>query len=414
MEVSRKTRTAYSSDGTRRRFLSGALAAAVAALVTPDGARADTEAARASFEDIRKRTLQYIERMRVGDGPYGRYRYATGMAGPTLYSSTYAAMARGLYRDLESVTAVQRREWIDYLQSHQDDDGLFRDPAILGEGWYRGDPEWCGRRHLSCHVVTALTCLGAVATRPMRFLEPFYQQKHLLAWLESRGWRDKVDYVGNEVLNLGTLLQYARDFQKEPRAAAAVETLLDWLSRHQVQPETGLWGQAEIKDPRGLSRAVQAAYHLWLLFFYDRKPIPHGERVVDQVLRTENPKGGFGWGVHGPQSSACEDIDSIDPLVRLLFLTKYRREDIRKALERAVTQVLKNQNADGGFVFVRDMKFSYGHPLMTSERNASGMFPTWFRTLSLAYLGKALPESILGGFPWQFQNCPGIQFWTPA
>ena len=43
----------------------------------------------------------------------------------------------------------------------EDADGLFRDPAIYGEGWYKGDPEWCGRRHLSGYVVMALACLGA-------------------------------------------------------------------------------------------------------------------------------------------------------------------------------------------------------------------------------------------------------------
>lgn len=48
---------------------------------------------------------------------------------------------------------------------------------------------------------------------------------------------------------------------------------------------------------------------------------------------------------------------------------------------------------------------------MSAGRDASAMFPTWFRTLSLAYLGKSLPGSIVGGFDWQFTNSPGIQFW---
>ena len=39
------------------------------------------------------------------------------------------------------------------------------------------------------------------------------------------------------------------------------------------------------------------------------------------------------------------------------------------------------------------------------------MFPTWFRTLTLAYLAKALPDSVVGRYDWQFCNCPGLQFW---
>jgi hypothetical protein len=366
-----------------------------------------------TIQQIRAATLRYIESMRFRDQPFGRYLYAEGMPEPTLYSSTYAAMTRKLYRDLDTLTRAERGEWVAYLQSHQDDDGLYRDPRIFGEGWYKDDPEWCGRRHLTCHVVTALTCLGAVATKPLRMLEPFYDKAKLIAWLEARDW-SQADFVGNEVLNLGTLLQYARDFQKEARAAAATRSMLDWLARHHMNPDTGLWGSIDVNEPKGLSRAVMGAYHFWLLFFYDRAPIPHPARAVDSVLRTENPKGGFGWGVHGPASSACEDIDSIDPLARLLTLADHRRDDIRAALRRAEPHVLAMQNDDGGFGWVRGTAFSYGHPLMSAGKDASGMFPTWFRTLSLAYLGKALPDSVAGRFNWHFQNSPGIQFWLPG
>jgi len=360
----------------------------------------------------RARTLGYLESMRFKDGAYGRYRYAAGMAEPTLYSSTYAAMTRSLYRDLDSLSRAQREEWIAYLQSHQDDDGLFRDPRIFGEGWYRDDPEWCGRRHLSCHVVTALTCLGAVAAKPLTHLEPFYDKARLAAWLEGRDW-SKADFVGNEVLNIGTLLQYARDFQKEARAARAVEEMIDWLTHHHLDAKSGLWGSYDVSQGDGLSRAVMGAYHFWLLYFYDRVPVPHAEAAVTHILRTQGGRDdGFGQGVHGPRSSACEDIDSIDPLARLLAREPpHRRDDIRTALSRGAEVVLAAQAADGGFQFVRGRGFEYGHPQLAAGATEGGMFPTWFRTLTLAYLGKALPDSPLGRVPWRFCNCPGIQFW---
>lgn len=392
---------------SRRDILSAAAASLFARGMPVRGAQSNT------IQQVRAATLQYIESMRFRDVPFGRYRYADGMAAPTLYSSTYAAMTRGLYRDLNTLTSAERCEWVAYLQSHQDDDGLYRDPRIFGEGWYKNDPEWCGRRHLTCHVLTALTCLGAVAAKPLRMLEPFYDKTKLIAWLEARDW-SKADFVGNEVLNLGTLLQYGRDFQKEARAGAATRVMLNWLAQHHMNSGTGLWGGLAVHEPKGLSRAVMGAYHFWLLFFYDRVPVPHPARAMDSVLRTEHPKGGFGWGVHGPASSACEDIDSIDPLVRLLPLADHRRGDIRAALRRAEPHVLAMQNDDGGFGWVRGTAFSYGHPLMAAGKDASSMFPTWFRTLSLAYLGKALPDSIAGRFDWHFRNAPGIQFWLPA
>ena len=366
-----------------------------------------------TIEHVRAATLRFFESMRFHGRPFGRYRYAEGMAEPTLYSSTYAAMTRGLYRDLGTLTQAERHEWVEYLQSHQDEDGLYRDPRIFGEGWYKDDPEWCGRRHLTCHVLTALTCLGAVAAKPLRMLEPFYDEATLVAWLEARDW-NRVDFVGNEVLNLGTLLQYARDFQKETRAAAAVRCMLDWLAQHHMNSGTGLWGTIPVNTPKGLSRSVMGAYHFWLLFFYDQSPIPFADAAVAQVLHTQQADGGFGCGVHGPASSACEDIDSMDPLARLFTPDASRREDIITALRRAEPHVLAMQNDDGGFTWIRGTAFSYGHPRMAAGKDASGMFPTWFRTLSLAYLAKALPDSTVGRFNWHFCNAPGIQFWMPG
>lgn len=68
---------------------------------------------------------------------------------------------------------------------------------------------------------------------------------------------------------------------------------------------------------------------------------------------------------------------------------------------------------DGGFVFVLDREFEYGHPQLKGAANAGAMFPTWFRLLSLALIGKALPSHVLGQIPWRFSDCPGMQFWRP-
>lgn len=367
-----------------------------------------------SLLDIRRKTLEFIESMRISGDGYGRYKYAAGCAKPTLYSSTYAAMTRHLYRDITHLPMRQKNEWVEYLQAHQDNDGLFRDPLIFDQGWYKGDPDWCGRKHLSCHVVTALTCLGAVAKKPMQFLEPFLKPGGLVKWLESRDWDKQPDFVGNEVLNVGTLLQYARDFQKNEQCKPVVRELLDWMAHHHMNAQTGLWGKLNVNEPRELSRAVMGGYHFWLLYFYDRIPIPHPQRALDMCLKTQNKMGGFGQGVHGGNpllSSACEDIDSIDPMARLLQLGDYRKKEVQDSLARGLAQVLSNQNKDGGFWFLKDKGFSYGHEMLSSNENQGSMFPTWFRTLTMAYLGKAIPKSIVGTFDWQFCNCPGIQFW---
>jgi hypothetical protein len=360
-----------------------------------------------------RETLAFVAAHR-GDRP-GRYRYSAVSSGPTLYSSCYAAMARHLLGDMDRLPDSECAEWITYLLSHQDDDGLFRDPVIFDQGWYKDDPLWCGRPHLTCHVVAALACLGAVAEKPLRWLDPWRDPDALVRWLAARDWGRQVAWTGNEVMNVGVLLQYVRDFHDDARAGQATAVLLEWLAAHHVNPTTGVWGAVDASDPIWRSHAVQAAYHWWPLLFYDGVPLPHLERAIDTVLATQNPRGGFGWGVHNraepSMSSACEDIDSIDPLCRMMQLTDYRRADIETALARAADWVLTNRMPDGGFMFIRDQPFEYGHPALRGEAGQGAMFPTWFRLLSLALIGKALPGHALGRVPWQFVRCPGMQFW---
>ena len=121
------------------------------------------------LDRLRLTALTFIANHRLDES--GRYRYAAGCSRPTLYSSTYAAMTRHLLG--EPFVADERAAWVAYLQAHQDDDGLFRDPVIFGQGWFKGDPLDCGRPHLSCHMVAALACLGGVAAKPLRWLEPW-------------------------------------------------------------------------------------------------------------------------------------------------------------------------------------------------------------------------------------------------
>ena len=363
---------------------------------------------------LRDETLAFVARHELPELGAGRYRYARTVAEPTLYSSCYAAMTRDLYGDLEALPAAAREEWVAYLNAHQDDDGLYRDPVIYDQGWYAGDPFDCGRPHLTCHVINALACLGATAPRPFALTTAYGDLGTLERWLRARDWGARVGWTGNEIMNLGTLLQYARDRHGDERAGRAVAFLLDWLEAHHLSEATGVWGELDVSDPIQRSHAVQAAYHWWPLFAYDRRPLPCAERAIDTVLATQNPLGGFGWGVHNPAepyvSSACEDIDSMYPLVRLTLQTACRREEIREALERGVDWVLQNRMADGGFVFIRGRAFEYGHPALRGEADQGAMFPTWFRTLSLAIAAQALPEHPLRQVAWRFRRCPGCQF----
>jgi len=356
------------------------------------------------MEDIREKTLRYVESLRIKSNTYGKYLYSGRQKEPVLYASAYAALTRHLYRDLEAIPDKDRKEWVSYIKSHQASDGLFKDPLINNE--MASTCDWWGWRHLTLHVIMALTALDATVDRKFAFLEPLRDQEYAIKWLDDRAWQSSPANVSNEVQNCITLLQYARDFQGEAWAGNTIEVMLNWLDEKQ-DPDSGLWGN-RFDDPYKLSNGVQTGYHLWLLYFYEKRKINYLNSIIDNTLNTQGNLGGFGVMCN---SSACEDIDSIDPLVRLYFQTDHRSAEVKKALERALPWVLTNMNEDGGFVFRRLQGFEYGHKKMYSKSEESAMFPTWFRTLSLAYLSKIVSNSPNIRLDWQFIHCPGHQFW---
>ena len=252
--------------------------------------------------------------------------------------------------------------------------------------------------------MAAYAALGYVPKYPFRYLHKFKAGEKIRQWLDEQDWKGELSHtndIDNKIMNIACALQYERDFRNDSIAGEAVEIIQEYLMEKRNH-EFGLWGQINISDPVSLSRAVQFAYHLYPIFFYDEWNIESAERIIDLTLNTQNHLGGYGV---KHNSSACEDIDSLDMLCRLSKNAIFRMEDVKLSIKRALVWMLSNQNEDGGFVFRRNEPLTYGHPLIRSEKNESAMFPTWFRTLAIAYAMKFFG---IGGF--EFIRCPGYQF----
>lgn len=351
------------------------------------------------YHNVKIQTLRYVYSNKNKDhNP--EYKYSNSSHKPTLYASCYACMIRSLYGDLDKLSQDEKNEWIQYFDSFQSsEDGLFYDPLLVNKIYHTED--WWGARHLALHMIIAYSALGGKPKYDFIFLKPFYDPDYVVKWLESCDWKERIAYTGNEVMNIGCLLQYSRDFFQNTGAGTGAKTMIEWLEKT-INPETGMWGNLPPDNPYNISQIVQGAYHFYPLFFYDQKEIPFKERAIDLCLKTQNTLGGFGAQLN---SSACEDIDSINPLIRFSGETDYRKEDIDLALKRAYPWVLANMNDDGGFVFRRNEAFEYGHQEMYSGYNESSMFATWFRTLCLAYLTNHLKNTEI----YSLQKVPGYE-----
>ncbi len=353
-----------------------------------------------SYGELKGKTLSFVKSMKLGTSGF-EYKYSKSCEIPNIYSSAYACMILSMFGEIEKLTTDDRRRWAQYFDGYQSGkDGLFYDESLRNEIY--DDTDWWGAKHLVLHLVNVYIALGCRPKHPFYFLEKYYDEVYLKRWLDEQDWRGKIGLttdIDNRVMNIATALHYQRDFWGDERAAGAIRFMQGYLL-DKINPQTGMWGYFNADDKGEMSRMVQFAYHLFPLYFYDSIEIGNKEKIIDCTLRTQNMYGGFGVQLN---SSACEDIDSIDILIRLSKLSSYRNKEIKLALGRAFVWVLANQNDDGGYVFRRNEPMFYGHGQMNSGKNESAMFPTWFRTLTVAYL-----SNYFGTASFKITKAPGF------
>ena len=354
------------------------------------------------FEDFKRDIIAFIRSNQVDETHY-LYKYSASCKKTTLYASSYALMTLSLLGEIEKLSDVEKEEWRNYFDSFQNEsDGLFYDPAVQNDIY--DDTDWWGARHLALHMISAYTDLGYRPKYPFAFLKKYYEIAAIQEWLDKFDWQSAsigAEDVDNKIMNIGCLLQYQRDYWGDVEAAQAIEFLKKYL-RRKINERTGMWGQFDADDRHQRSRMVQFAYHLLPIFFHDQDFDFNAGLIVTNVLNTQNKYGGYGVQLN---SSACEDIDSIYLLIRLRFLCEASQQtDIEVSLKKAFSWIFFNQMEDGGFVFRLFEGLKYGHQETSSVDGQGGMFPTWFRLLSIAYLVNSR-----GSNSFVIKNSPGLE-----
>lgn len=340
-----------------------------------------------NYVEIKESTLNFVDSMCI-DRKRKLFKYSQSSNQPDIYSKVYAFLIMSLYNQFTNLLNNERENWKSYFDSFQNPvDGLFYDNAITNEIFYNND--WWGARHLGLHVTMVYAKLGLAPKHKLIFLEKYYQKTSITNWLDNFQWDNYFsgqNDIDNKIMNIGGLLQYSRDYLEDRNAGESVKWLIEYLYK-KMNRENGLWGTFDASNRDEVSRMVQFAYHLYSILFYDEIEPLGINNCIDIVLSTQNKLGGYGASLN---SSACEDMDSIFLLGKLSELTNHRKEDVVSSLRRNFVFVLSNMNPDGGFVFKRNEDFQYGHKLLFAAKNESSMFPTWFRTLSIACLVKSL------------------------
>lgn len=350
------------------------------------------------FDKYKSKVLDYSHSL--NEGCLFNYKYAKSTTTPTIYASMYVCLLESLFGNLSRKDEDYRLNWAKYFDSFQDSsDGFFYDKTINSPFYNQTD--WWGKRHLVPHLIMAYTALGYKPKYPFYWVSEYYSKDAIDELMSEAAWdtamMDDTD-IDNKIMNIGVTLQYQRDFFNDDSARKSISYLKECLLS-KINPDTGMWGVYNLEDPKEKARMIQFSYHLLRLFFYDGDVIEKPERLIDLIIESQNRYGGFAVNLN---SGACADIDAIDPLIYLSKQIDYRHDDIEKVLRRAFIFILGNQNDDGGFVFLRDSEFDYGDQQTSSLKNESALFPTWFRTLSIAYICEFLD---IKGF--NFVKSPG-------
>ena len=293
-----------------------------------------------------------------------------------MYSYIYYIMTAGL---IGYDISCNKAEISKIIEDYQREDGLCYDDNLLSYNFLNGDG-W-GARHFMPHYFIALERLKMPLKHKLRYLDA-YREMNLEKLIDNLDWQNPWK-ASNFIMNVSISLMYERKCSGDEKTSVAIKKIQKWLLDN-IREDSGMWGCGNINNKEFRYLMIRGAYHLMPILMYDNIDIPYRKRAIDIILNAQNKAGGFDSLLN---SNACDDIDAIEPLIRLSLIERgYREKDIRRCLCKALRWVMSNQLSDGGSVFCLESPFCYGNSCMKSGKNESNWFGTWFRLLSVCYM----------------------------
>lgn len=343
----------------------------------------------------------YLESMRSDDDAL--FRSVPNGPG-TLYGTCYAAL---LAHYIDSSVFTEDVERV-ILDAQSQDDGFFYGPELT-----RWNPPSDAKHdrdhilmHLACAVIPVLQQYEVPTRFPLLFAERFCDLRYLRGWLARRSLSDAW-LEGNNLLFVGQTLLYLRDVAHHPGADVALNYWFRWHD-DRLDPNTGLWGT---DGHCSNFVAMCGAYHQFLLYAYEGRPIGFAKELVDTVLDLQHDDGGFAPRGGG---GACEDADAVYILASMTKTDAYRRDDITAALTKCFDHILALQNPDGGFPYNKTRFQSHmGIEDTKASAGISTMFATWFRVHTIAMIADVVGIPSLSNSQLRFNKAPSMG-WFPT
>lgn len=183
-----------------------------------------------TYDSMKKISLNYLSGLQITPC---QYKFSKSSKMPTLYAAVFAFMIQAFFEDggIEN-----KKEWIEYFNSFQRDDGLFSD--ISGENSLFENGDGWGARHLAGLMIIVYVKLGVVPGKEFNILNFLHNPDEMIKFLDKLDFDNRAN--GNKIMNYGVLLQYSRDFLGIDTYNDSIVAMEEWLVRH-INPQTGLW-----------------------------------------------------------------------------------------------------------------------------------------------------------------------------
>ncbi len=261
---------------------------------------------------------EFIAQFRAGS-KIGDYSYRKGRNISDLYGSSDILMILYTINEL-NLTAKQRLEWIQRLQS-------FQDPK---SGWFKEAETFHFKEHSTAYCITALDLLGEKPAFPLKFIHKLNTQKKVENWLNRMLWS-----IIWSTSHRGPGVAAALAMTEE-----APEDWFDWFFEwcdKTVDPKTGYWRLGLVHKLGMISKHEMAgAFHFYYIYEHFQRPLPYPKKIVDWTLRLQH-KNGL-WDKNVPY---CIDLDGIYSLTRASKAANdYRKADVTKALEKTLHTIV--------------------------------------------------------------------------
>lgn len=323
-----------------------------------------------------------------------RYRFSYSVNESTLFNSIYVLMLL----ELAGKDISDKKAWERYLDSYQNEDGIWRDTKAPFRCWPNRSNEW-NDIHIIPHIIYAYEAINSIPKKRFIFLDKFLDKNYTEKYCHSIDFND---FWGesNGLMNYLVCMIYARDSMNDHRYDDIIAYITKFLLSCDAY-HNGLWGYR--KDKASLYGAMRGGYHIWSLLMREKAELKNDTNVIDIILSLQNKYGGFDESVI---ASTCMNIDCIDPLARFSLRNKeYREKEVRRALIKAQDYLLHNRNKDGGFCFERYRILRYGNDQSISKKNESNLFATWFSVVALIII-----DEYLGGKKRLYSELPGMEY----